>query len=858
MSLFEQIIKNNPLLRQVATAMGNIGYRGDLLVRDCEYADVTGNRYQVGRVDLAGFAQTPRSYRNACIGVVVSNGTSGAAHIAQHKALGAPLFFEIVDGRVDRWKVTEKGAPELKQQIQPEEIHNVFQRHEEEWKPDRIFRAKVIGDIEEGRQLDFFDVGLLPLLEGMIHEKLDQLLREVLKKITDTYQQYNRGEPNFVDIYRLVFRLIVAKVMRDRNYRGGWDAADAETILNSVEKYYRLRSGEILPGARHREDVFNVAWKVISNAFHFQNLSVDDLAYSYENTLVTAETRKTFGTHSTPPRVAEYIVRKLPLDKLPEQGRRVLEPCAGHAGFLIAAMRRLRELLGEEKTGSERHRYLVRRLVGIEIDPFAVEVCWSRLVLADYPHPNGWQLHEADVFKGDTLNKELKKSQVVLCNPPFEDFNARERAYYNNPEMLVQKPAELLRRVLAEPPELLGLVLPRVFESGAAYRRFHRQLAETYSNVELVALPEVFNYSEAATMVVIASARRDHHAQVAVTCRKVNDGTELDEFLYQGAEPPPTKAAFSVDEYLRPNFSLWVPPLSRIWSYLQDQQQLRKVADIHRGLMWVSSTDESGKHRRDYVSEEPKEGYVKGFARVQDHLMQYSLRGPKYLSLRPEDQYDNAYKHAWGAPKVVCNEHRLRRSPWRVGAVADPTGMAFSARFIALWPSKEISIYALAALLNSPVANAFFYAKEAGSVNRLVTLKSLPLPPLEYLRVGGNIDLISRDLHQQISRNQLVKAKSTLLRLDAEILLTYDLPPILERELLDTFQGVERPVPFDFKGYYPPGLEAYIPLHELISEDFNEARADRLLERLVFVNDPELSRALALRRGESVDESLPS
>ena len=49
--------------------------------------------------------------------------------------------------------------------------------------------------------------------------------------------------------------------------------------------------------------------------------------------------------------------------------------------------------------------------------------------------------------------------------------------------------------------------------------------------------------------------------------------------------------------------------------------------------------------------------------------------------------------------------------------------------------------------------------------------------------------------------------KQALLALDAEVLKLYDLPPALERQLLDLFTGVERKgVGCDFRGYYPPGF----------------------------------------------------
>jgi hypothetical protein len=107
-------------------------------------------------------------------------------------------------------------------------------------------------------------------------------------------------------------------------------------------------------------------------------------------------------------------------------------------------------------------------------------------------------------------------------------------------------------------------------------------------------------------------------------------------------------------------------------------------------------------------------------------------------------------------------------------------------------------------------------------------------------------------------REQFGEVKDVLLQVDAEILKAYNLPPHLEHELLNTFQDIERPIPFEFTGYYPQGFDAHLPLHELISESFERARADRLIERLDFVDDSEISKMLTSLRGESADEGLSS
>jgi hypothetical protein len=68
------------------------------------------------------------------------------------------------------------------------------------------------------------------------------------------------------------------------------------------------------------------------------------------------------------------------------------------------------------------------------------------------------------------------------------------------------------------------------------------------------------------------------------------------------------------------------------------------------------------------------------------------------------------------------------------------------------------------------------------------------------------------------------QAKHLLLRIDAEVMRLYDLPPKMEKRVLDLFQGSQRKgVDFMFAGYYPKGFESAIPLHEYLSEEYQRA-----------------------------------
>src|SRR4029077_17734612 len=107
---------------------------------------------------------------------------------------------------------------------------------------------------------------------------------------------------------------------------------------------------------------------------------------------------------------------------------------------------------------------LVPRIRGAEIDSFACEVARLSLILADYPNANGWKINPEDLFRPGVLTRETANANVVLCNPPWGEFEALERVEY--PEMAgksFSKPMAVLRTVLEARPEAIGFVLPQGF-----------------------------------------------------------------------------------------------------------------------------------------------------------------------------------------------------------------------------------------------------------------------------------------------------------------------------------------------------------------------------------------------------------
>lgn len=841
------------ILQVMIRALESIGYSKSQIRQNYIYADITEQTPTERCIPLSAFAQNPPSYRNACIGVISSNGTKGAENVVNHRALGAPLVFEINSNIVSWWKMVDEGLPVQLGEDSVKNIDNIFALNAHSWKPESIFRAKALPATLDIIQLDFIDVGLMPILQKMIRRKLDQLLRDAIVNAVDAISKFEKRKPDFQNLFSLLFRFIAAKVLRDRNLTGDWFADDPKIILDGVENYYWQKMISPLRDSFHPK-VLLIIWQSFQSAFNFQNLAVDDLAFIYENTFITDPNRRKLGIHSTPPQIAEYIVRKLPFESLPQDQRRVFEPCSGHGIFLISAMRRLRELLPSHTSEQEFHKYFVRNLIGIEIDSFAREVCNLGLMLADYPNPNGWNIYNDDIFTSIVMDKELAKANIVLCNPPFEDFTQSERNKYEDAIKYIQKPKELLRRVLKKPPQLLGFVLPRVFIQGTSYLDIHGKLANNYSNIELVALPDhIFTHSDHESVLLIAAERKKEIKSISIFCRIVTEYTR-DDFLNKGIEPKPETDELKLSASKEKPLNLWIPRLSRLWKYLEDYPKLGSIVEIHRGIEWnIPLKGSKGIKNRDYLfSKGSGPNLFPGLDKVKTSLQQYYLSSNAYLRIEKNIMRGNAYLYDWGKKKIIANASPIMRGPWRIAAAVDEIGLFATQAFHGIWPKYDLSLYSIVALINSPIANAYVSSFEGKRSNKKNTIESIPIPPTERINIT-KIDYYARTIseilkpniiNQSINRS-LEQVRKLLLQIDAEILYAYDLPPYLERELLDTFAGFRRPIPVDFGEYYPKDFKGNIPLHELISNKFENARVDVLLKNLKPVRDKKISEMLS-------------
>jgi type I restriction-modification system DNA methylase subunit len=826
------------LFKAVLRNLQRLGFRDELLQQDYTFIDWFEPDNPERVVPAAAFGQTPQSYDSACFAVLLSNGNFGPPLVGECRALGAPYAFEIRDDVIVNWRVGRdpNGSKELLR-ISPDALDRTFEDKQESWTGADVLRTKGISFRLGPRQLDFIDLGLIPAIEQQVSLKLDRILQEVVRDAVSLLQRSQQNNPDALrGVYRLIFRFLAGKVLHDRAVTpfSNFDEHTARAvILDEVAKYYGEQPA-VPSDPALRDLVSSSIWTQLD----FRNLSVEVLAYIYENTFVGEEARQKLGTHGTPHAVARYLVHQIPFEQFAESERYTLEPFCGHGVFLVAALQRLRELLPPGMEAKERHKYFVRMLRGFEIDRFALEVSRLCLMLADFPNHNGWKLNEEDIFAPDAFSTAVKQSRIVLSNPPFEDFTELERRRYptlSSPH----KPVELLNHILNKLPAngVLGIVLPSRFLDGSAYHKTRAELARRFQSLKLVSLPDgVFEKSDMETVLVIGTEpRTDQSKKLRVSFTHVAE-KDRDAFLRQYEVTRRDEAERTEEEASR---SLNIVCLREVWEKFYHLEPLGQFAEIHKGVEWTPSPDPNR-----YVSASPRQGFRRGVYNAQN-LLAFEKPETKYLCFDPKYRRPRApggFDLPWVEKKVFVNAARVSRGPWRIVAFSDASGLISNKRFHALWPRKPWTVVSLAGILNSPIANAYVAAHDFARDIRKQTLEAIPLP-----RWGVEEILTLERLVAEYMRTDKAEpraARDALLAIDAFILKGYGLPPRLERELLDLFKRVKRPAPFEFNGYFPDEFTSNIPLWMFLSPEYRKCNANYLLSRIPIITDPALIEAL--------------
>jgi hypothetical protein len=571
------------------------------------------------------------------------------------------------------------------------------------------------------RNHELFDVGLWPWAEKITSARLVELLEAVvLEGLNDLPERYRDSEAAKQAVIKLIFHLFACRVLQDKQLIGLTD--DPEDALKTAHETF---SDNIDPRVARSQYISRAMLKNIAEKlrtrFAFSSLSSEMLGTAYEKSLVTPKLRRERGIYYTPPSITNYVLSQLPIESIPEDDRILCDPCCGSGSFLLAGFERLAALLPSELSPAKRHQYLRARLLGFDIDDFAREIATLSLVLADVYNKNGWKIDTADATALG-VSHTRKRPSIIVTNPPFRHIKKHGRRHEMAADILVN-----LIELMAD-NGLMGVVLPQSILDSGAGEAARSAMLNKCDILEIDLLSSGLFFSAAEVAIVLLRKRRRGESRMSgiTTIREVRP-TGISEFKTNRiftrtySADPRRWVVSSGQKFI-------VSPLSELWGRLKIScQPLRKGVKLMAGLQ-LELSDTNSVHRNKMANDNQ---YIDRL----DVLRPYAMlpddgSGEKYKWITYGTHLRRAAEQTvFQSEKVLFNSNRNPGSVWRIVAAVAPRDLYFSDNFHAAIPiDSEMSLEEIAAVLNSPVANAWFDAHCRKRKIVLQTLGDLPIP----------------------------------------------------------------------------------------------------------------------------------
>ena len=411
----------------------------------------------------------------------------------------------------------------------------------------------------------------------------------------------------------------------------------------------------------------------------------------------------------------------------------------------------------------------------------------------------------------------------------------------------------MLSRTLPYMPSgsVFGVILPRSFLESLNAIPLRKMLVKDFRIYEICVLPDnVFPSADHESAVILGRKQISKRTTDKTRFVRVREKTR-DEFKDRYWAPTETikQDRFTVSD----DCVLSIPELDEVWNYFQSFNRLEMVVDgrkAGKGLEYKSK--EYLPVNTETISTRKFRGSVRGYAKFDKEIKLTEMPKLYWMNLADEVIRRTGHGKITGIPQILLNSAPVSRGPWRLKALIDNKGYPNTSSFIVIRPKmKEWSLKVLWAILNSPLANAYIYCY---GTKRLVGVKrvlSFPIPNIN----SNDLSFLS-ELVQDYSKIypprcgilqseiDMKEAKQKMLAIDAEVMRLYNLPPRLERQVLDLFDGWQRNgVDFKFERYFPKDFESWIPLHEYLSEDYQRSTASFVNKWVEEARSPEIIKA---------------
>jgi len=705
---------------------------GDLLVDELSYRR-TDLRFDYrlptgeGRfvLDLLAFGEKRHDQETSCLAFhFCAPGAERDALVASASLLAVPLgFFARPDGRVDVIKWVSDGEPKVIDELADKAKFREFIKREAK---DLRAAALLAAKRQTGGQLTFVDAGLLDFAFQAAPRELPGIYQDLALGAETRIRQLQpeRKDPR-ESALRASVLLFGARFLSDK---GAFSArsTDARSLLTAAG------SGDRFPTFFGREKWEDLPVDVLDwicdrlKQWRFDFLGPYGLGMLYESAFVDEERRRRYAIYYTPLAVSQFLLQHLPIDEIPCDGRSVLDPTAGSGSFLLTALRRLRHLYEQDKRVPAPPSWCRRMVHGRDTDRFA---CWiAELSLMDETRWNGWDIQGGDLRDLD-IRSIPQRPAIIIGNPPFDLTRVA------------------LHKAVSQLGDggLLGFVLPYKYRGqvspGAQESR--REVLENCEILEIADLPPGLFTKAAEPSLVLLARKRSGGPRRGWTIIERNIAGSASEYrsrVLRGkfADPRPVRQA---DWLARGDCKMHSPRLGDLWERLR-QRQLPVLLDFcekpHLGIQLRRDKPKEGEQVDPTLIQPSNPGGFVPFLRSTG-----GARSTYGLPLATEVLYLDYYRQRqkiyrplsyqdMEARKVLIPRTVDTQYAWRLMAYVDDVGLFPENTFLYVLPKPNgHGLWLAAAVLNSPVANAWL-AEHSNERNiSPALLAKLPWPPLE-------------------------------------------------------------------------------------------------------------------------------
>lgn len=458
--------------------------------------------------------------------------------------------------------------------------------------------------------------------------------------------------------------------------------------------------------------------------------------------------------HYTPLTLTRHILRRLPVEEIRQDQRRLLDMACGSGTFLLAATERLANLYDarENSVESSLVAHLRARVIGYDIDEVALLVTKLTYLVAhwtaacsqdDIPNPTCKPRDALSLAAADFGNE---RPTVIVGNPPFESGKTQLANQF------LGKAIDLL-----EPGGLLGMILPLGFlkmtREGCPEMR--RQLLESCDLLEVWEQPlgAVGLHARQETCVLLARRRgarsrpmaatlfKQTHSSTSGTVRALKEHLRSTRTFAASGLPGRPSESWATDEKAR----IIASPLEAIWQKTDTERCIGVLCEGFKGIDMTGASSES-------FSTKPAEGMFP-YMRQQALLRPYCItRADWHYYVNPTDG-NRSRADSWPVlkrEKVIVTMRGNRNKRRQCVAAYDPTfdgigvfpehdfscfgiredhaNLAAWARNLVKSHNSQAILRWLAAVLNSPLAQAWVATRGAARGLSNDDITSVPLP----------------------------------------------------------------------------------------------------------------------------------